>query len=196
MHMQLLWQRNTIGDLSAEKSPGNEQSTKTSCPSWSWASSREPIAFEQLQWNLNSLKTIRCKILLKSPKYKYGEVVSGHLTVCGYVQQARWTGHLFRNVASDESSGSCSVLPICAVWDSSVGAPPGYYSCLEIGHIGENTCGIILKLSDGQLFKRISYFKYFHNQVESDILEQLVRRNASSKFAWLHAGGLSNITII
>jgi hypothetical protein len=98
--------------------------------------------------------------------------------ICGC---ARWTGHLFRNVISDDSCGSSSVLPISAVWDSPVEAPPGFYWCLEISLIDSKSRGIILTSVDGQIFKRVGCFEYW---------------KISSKFAWLHNDGARTITIV
>jgi hypothetical protein len=122
MHMQLLWQRDTTENPSAEKCYRTERYTETSCPSWSWASLRDSIRFEpqRLRWGKDTLEIVECEIEPKSLGYRYGEVQSARLTVHGYVQQAHWTGHLFRNVVSGGSCCSSSVLPIRAVWDSSV----------------------------------------------------------------------------
>jgi hypothetical protein len=119
--------------------------------------------------------------------HKYGEVKSASLTVCGYVRQARWTGHQFTNVISDDSCGSSSILPITAVWDSSVEAPQGFYLCLEINLMGSKSCGIILTSVDGQSFKRVGYFEY---------CDGLWEPKMSSKFAWLHNDGARTITIV
>jgi hypothetical protein len=54
---------------------------------------------------------------------------------------------------------------------------------------------IILTLIDGQSFKRVGYFEYC-SELESKVLEQLVERRMSSKFAWLHDGGARTITIV
>ena len=198
MHMQLLWQRDTTENLSAEKSYRTERYTETSCPSWSWASLRDSIRFEpqRLRWGKDTLEIVECEIEPKSLGYRYGEVQSARLTVHGYVQQAHWTGHLFRNVVSDGSCCSNSVLPIRAVWDSSVEAPPGFYWCLEISPMGSRLCGIILTSINSQSFKRVGYFEYWDSELESKVLEQLVERRMSSKFSWLHDGGARTITIV
>jgi hypothetical protein len=162
MHMQLLWQRNTTENPNAEKSSGTERYTETSCPSWSWASLRDSITFEpqRLRWGKGTLEVVECEIEPKTPGYRYGEVQSARLTIHGYVQQAHWTGHLFRNVIAGDSCSSSSVLPIYAVWDSFVEAPPGFYWCLEVSPMRSGLCGIILTSIDGQSFKRVGYFEY------------------------------------
>jgi hypothetical protein len=198
MHMQLPWQRDTTENPSTEKSSGTERYTETSCPSWSWASLRDSITFEPwgLRWGKGTLKVVDCEIEPKTPGYRYGEVKSARLTVHGYVQQAHWTGHLFRNVTYDDSCGFSSVLPICAVWDSFVEAPPGFYWCLEVSPVFSGLCGIILTEIDSQRFKRVGYFEYHDRELESKVFEQLVERRMSSKFAWLRDGGARTITIV
>jgi hypothetical protein len=145
--------------------------TETSCPSWSWASLRDSIEFkpQRLRWGKDTLEVVECEIEPKSLDYRYGEVQSARLTVHGYVQQAHWTGHLFRNVVSDGSCCSSSALPIRAVWDSSVKAPPGFYWCLEISPMDSGLCGIILTSVDGQSFKRVGYFEYCDSKLESKV---------------------------
>jgi len=56
-------------------------------------------------------------------------------------------------------------------------------------------CGIILTSIDGQSFKRVGYFEYY-SELELKVLEQLVERRMSSKFAWLNDGGARTITIV
>jgi hypothetical protein len=191
MQIQLLWQRDTTQTPSAEKGSGTERHTETPGPSWSWASLRDSIIFECDQrsyYPKHTLEVVECGIEPKTPGYRYGEVQSARLTVHGYVKQARWTGHLFREVISDDSCGSSSVLPIHAVWDSSVEASPGFYWCLEISlrAIYPGSCGIILTAIDCQSFKRVGYFKYGHYRLESKVLEQLFERRSFSRLGWLH----------
>ena len=94
IHKQLLWQRDTEQSSSPEKGSVTELYSETFCPSWSWASLRDSIKFNNKFNNKfddpeHTLEIIECGIEPKTPGYRYGEVQSAHLTVRGYVRQVR-----------------------------------------------------------------------------------------------------------
>ncbi|KAH6725015.1 heterokaryon incompatibility protein-domain-containing protein [Leptodontidium sp. MPI-SDFR-AT-0119] len=198
IHMQLSWRRDLTEPSSMEKGSGTSGYMETSCPSWSWASLRDPIDFEphHFRWGKGTLEGVECKIDPKISGYRYGEVKSARLTVRGYVQQVRWTGHLFRQATCDDTCESMTVLPISVVWDTFLKPPPGSYYCLEVRPVSSGICGIILNEIDGQRFQRVGYFEYRTGELKSKVLEQLVAEKMSSKFSWSHAGGTRTIIIV
>jgi hypothetical protein len=187
--MQLQWHRPEVQGPTVSNS-------EQSCPSWSWTSVRGRVEYGmRLKWNHDTLEIIECNIELKSPDCAYCEVISGCLIVKGYFREAKWTGHSFMNVSSDDVSNLKIILPIKAYWDVPNTKTLQSVWCLEINAgllNSRKSCGLLLTLLDTNTFKRVGYFELDHprqalgKRKRLDSTGSRALSKASLDLNWLH----------
>ncbi|TVY33653.1 hypothetical protein LSUB1_G006306 [Lachnellula subtilissima] len=192
--MQLRWRRpdHVLGDGWCNERHG---------PTWSWASLDGPIAFDhpRLRMGVDTLKLVKdeCQIGWKSPDFKYGEVEFARLTVYGFLCRSIWREENF--IGRRHGTQHSIVLPLKAHWDCYEERAPEVW-CLEINRntSGERqtSYGILLAKPVGNIYKRLGYFEFYHNELKPEQIKAGVDiQGLPLNSNWFDNGGYKKICI-
>jgi hypothetical protein len=192
--MQLRWRRpdHVLGDGWCNERYG---------PTWSWASLDGPITFDhpRLPNGVDTFRVVKdeCKIRWKSPYFKYGEVEFGRLTVYGFLRESIWMKEEF--IGWHHGIQGRILLPLKAYWDCYEERAPEVW-CLEISTDAQGerkaSYGILLAKSVSNIYKRLGYFKFYHNELPPEPIKAgLEIPNLPLNSNWFYNSGYKKICI-